>query len=347
VLFAQLVDDPSACTEEFPTVELQKAERDRLHNLIERLVPWEASTNEMILTEARYEIARSVARGRGETLPLRAQMKPQAIIDYLQTNAPPVYDPFSGGGSIPLEAQRLGLKAIGSDLNPVAVLIGKALIEFPPKFAGRKPVNSEVNELHQWKGAQGLADDVRYYGRWMRAEAEKKIGHLYPKAKLKDGKTEATVIAWLWTRTVRSPDPRAKGAHVPLASSFVLSARAGQEAIVKPVVDRAKLTWAFEIDDSPTVNALATAKKGTKAARGANFVCLLTGAAIDDTHIKAEAAAGRMSTALMAIVAEGDRSRVYLAPNDQHVKSATVDAPDVPEVDQPLPEDARAFPIPL
>ena len=188
VLFAQLVDDPSACPEEFPTIALQKAERDRLHNLIERLVPWEASTNEMILTEARYEIARSVARGRGETLPPLAQMKPQAIIDYLQTNAPPVYDPFSGGGSIPLEAQRLGLKAMGSDLNPVAVLIGKALIEFPPKFAGRKPVNPEVNELHQWKGAQGLADDVRYYGRWMRAEAEKKIGHLYPKVKLKDGK---------------------------------------------------------------------------------------------------------------------------------------------------------------
>ena len=114
---------------------------------------------------------------------------------------------------------------MGSDLNPVAVLIGKALIEFPPKFAGRKPVNPEVNELHQWKGAQGLADDVRYYGRWMREEAEKKIGHLYPKVRLKDGKTDATVIAWLWARTVPSPDPRAKGAHVPLASSFVLSAK--------------------------------------------------------------------------------------------------------------------------
>jgi putative DNA methylase len=343
VLFAQLVDDPSACPEEFPTVALQKAERDRLHKLIEQLVPWDASTNEMILGEARYEIARSVARGRGETLPPLAQMTPQAIIDYLQTNAPPVYDPFSGGGSIPLEAQRLGLKAMGSDLNPVAVLIGKALIEFPPKFAGCKPVNPEINKLHQWKGAHGLADDVRYYGRWMRAEAEKKIGHLYPKVKLKDGKTDATVIAWLWARTVPSPDPRAKGAHVPLASSFVLSAKVGREVIIKPVVDRTKMTWEFEIDDRPSAEALKAAKNGTKAARGANFTCLLTGAALDDTHVKAEAKAGRMSAALMAIVAVGNGGRVYLAPTPQHVKAAIVNAPDVPEIDQPLPNDPRAF----
>ena len=195
VIFAQLVDDPGSCLAEFPTKAEQDAERTRLHNLIERFVSWDVSTNESVLSEARYEIARSVARGRGEMLPALKEMRPQQIIDYLQTNAPPVYDPFSGGGSIPLEAQRLGLKAIGSDLNPVAVLIGKAMIEFPPKFAGRKPVNPDVNELHQWKGAQGLADDVRYYGRWMRTEAEKKIGHLYPKAKLADGKTDASVVA--------------------------------------------------------------------------------------------------------------------------------------------------------
>jgi putative DNA methylase len=343
VLFAQLVDDPSACTEEFPTKEAQQAERDRLHRLIAALVPWEASKNETILNEARYEIARSVARGRDHKLPPIDQMKPQQIIDYLQKNAPPVCDPFSGGGSIPLEAQRLGLKAIGSDVNPVAVLIGKALIEFPPKFAGRKPVNPEVNELHQWKGAQGLADDVRHYGRWMRAEAEKKIGHLYPKVKLKDGKTDATVIAWLWARTVSSPDPRAKRAHVPLASSFVLASKAGREVIVKPQVDRAKMTWTFEIDDKPSNAAIEAAKKGTKAARGANFVCLLTGAAIDDTHVKSEAMAGRMGAALMAIVAEGNRNRIYLAPTAEHVKAAAVDAPEVPEVDQPLPHDPRAI----
>jgi putative DNA methylase len=343
VLFAQLVDDPSSCPEEFPTVELQKAERDRLHKLIERLVPWEASTNEMILTEARYEIARSVARGLGKTLPPPKQMKPQAIIDYLQINAPPVYDPFSGGGSIPLEAQRLGLQAIGSDINPVAVLIGKALIEIPPKFAGRKPVNPDVNELHQWKGAQGLADDVRYYGRWMRTKAEKKIGNLYPKIKLAGGKTDATVIAWLWARTVPSPDPRAKGAQVPLATSFVMSAKVGKEVIVKPRVDRENMTWAFEIDTKPSAAALKAAKSGTKAARGANFTCLLTGAAIDDTHVKAEAMAGRMGASLMAIVAEGERGRIVLAPTPDHVKAAAVEAPEVPEVDQPLPNDPRAI----
>jgi putative DNA methylase len=342
VLFAQLVDDPSSCPEEFPTKEAQAAERDRLHKIIEAIVPWEASSNETLLNAARYEIARSVARGRGDKLPPIGQMKPQEIIAYLQKHAPPVYDPFCGGGSIPLEAQRLGLRAMGSDLNPVAVLISKALVEFPPKFAGRRPVNPDANELHQWKGAQGLADDVRYYGRWMRAEAEKKIGHLYPKAKLKDGK-EATVIAWLWARTVPSPDPRAKGAHVPLASSFVLSAKAGREVIVKPVVDRTKMEWRFEIEDKPSAEALKAARNGTKAARGANFTCLLTGAAIGDTHIKAEFNAGRASASLLAIVAEGKRGRIYLLPAIDHEKTARVVRPEVPELDQPLPEDARAF----
>ncbi len=181
---------------------------------------------------------------------------------------------------------------MGSDLNPVAVLIGKALIEIPPKFAGRKPVNPDVNELHQWKGAQGLADDVRYYGRWMRDEAEKKIGHLYPKVTLEDGKTQATVIAWLWARTVPSPDPRAKGAHVPLASSFVLSAKEGREVIVKPVVDRA--------NDGVDVRDRRQAERGgieggeewDEVCAGAKFTCLLTGAAIDGTHVKAEARPG-------------------------------------------------------
>jgi putative DNA methylase len=342
VLFAQLVDDPSACPEEFLTKADQDAERGRLHKIIEAIVPWEASNNETILNEARYEIARSVARGRGDKLQPIGQMKPRQIIDYLQENAPPVYDPFSGGGSIPLEAQRLGLKAVGSDLNPVAVLIGKALVEFPPKFAGRKPVNPEVNELHQWKGAQALASDVRYYGHWMRTQAEKKIGHLYPKVKLKDGK-EATVIAWLWARTVPSPDPRARGTQVPLVSSFVVCAKAGKEVIVKPVVDRTEMQWRFDIKERLGKADIETAKKGTKAARGANFVCLLTGTAIDDTHVKSEAMAGRMGAALMAIIAEGQRGRIYLSPTPYHVKAAAVSAPEVPEIDQPLPNDPRNF----
>jgi putative DNA methylase len=342
VLFAQFVDDPDACIDEFPTIELRHEERDRLHRLIERLILWDNSNDEEVLTEARYEIARSLARARSEKLPPMGQMGRQEIIDYLQRHAPTVYDPFAGAGSIPVEAQRLGLKTIGADLNPVAVLIGKALVEFPPKFAGRKPVNPEVNELRQWKGAEGLAEDVRYYGRWMREQADKKLGHLYPPAKLKDGK-EATVVAWLWARTVSSPDPRAKGASVPIASTFVLSSKAGKEVIVKPVVNRTSMQWRFEIDTKPSKADIETAKKGTKAARGANFVCLLTGAAIDDTHVKAEAKAGRMGVALLAVVAESQRGRMYLAPTPAHEKAAAVNAPEVPDIDQPLPNDPRNF----
>jgi putative DNA methylase len=336
MLFAQLVDDPASCPDEFPTKQEQDNERSRLHGLIERLVPWEASSNETILNEARYEIARSVARARGEKLLPIAQLRPEQITNYLQEHAPPIYDPFSGGGSIPLEAQRLGLKAMGSDLNPVAVLIGKALIEFPPKFAGSKPVNPQVNELHQWKGAQGLAEDVRYYGRWMREEAEKKIGHLYPKAKLKNGK-EATVVAWLWARTVASPDPRAKGAQVPLVSSFLLSAKAGSEVVVKPTVDRARMTWKFEIDENPSNADIEAARKGTKTARGANFVCLLTGAVIDDSYTRREFQAKRASEKLMAIVAEGSAGRAYLPPTTEQealARSATPEWRPEEEMDQ-------------
>jgi putative DNA methylase len=282
VLFAQLVDDPSSCLDEFPTREAQEAERDRLHRLITKLVPWDASSKETILNEARYEIARSVARARGLKLPPLGQLGSNEIIDYLQEHAPPVCDPFVGAGSIVIEAQRLGLRARGSDLNPLAVLISKVLVEFPPKFAGRKPVNPEANELLQWKGVRGLADDVRYYGRWMREQAEKRIGHLYPKVPLKAGK-DATVIAWLWARTLPSPDPRAKGTHVPLVSSFVLSSKAGKEVIVKTVVDRERLKWHFEVDDKPSETAVELAKKGTVDRRGG--VCILTGAPIPFTKI--------------------------------------------------------------
>ena len=188
VLFAQFVDDPSGWPEHFPTERDRAKERMRLHQLIERLVPWEASNDEQILNEARFEIARSIAWGRGEEPPSKAD--PEALRKYLLDHAPPVYDPFCGGGSIPLEAQRLGLRAYGSDLNPVAVMISKALVEFPPKFAGLPPVNPEARRAlangGAWndKGAQGLAEDVRYYGRWMRDEAEKRIGHLYPKVRV-------------------------------------------------------------------------------------------------------------------------------------------------------------------
>lgn len=325
VLFAQLVDDPSSWPEKFPTEAEQDVERRRLHKVIARMVPWEASNDEAILNEARWEIARSVAWGLGEEPP--APEDGAAILDYLQTKAPPVYDPFSGGGSIPLEAQRLGLRAYGSDLNPVAVLIGKALVEIPPKFAGLPPVNPEAQkELARghWngKGAAGLAEDVRYYGKWMRDEAERRIGHLFPKAKLPDG-SEATVIAWLWARTVRSPDPAAKGAIVPLVSSFMLSTKEGKKAWVELVIDAsAPNGWRFEVKSGVLSKAEeAKLKEGTKTGRG-SFTCVLTGASISGDYIKGEGAAGRMDARLMAIVAEGTRSRVYLNPRDTHEKIA-------------------------
>jgi putative DNA methylase len=327
VLFAQLVDDPSAWPDRFPTEEDQDVERRRLHKVIESMVPWEASNDDAILSAARWEIARSVAWGLGEEPPPRGDGK--AILQYLQTKAPPVYDPFSGGGSIPLEAQRLGLRACGSDLNPVAVLIGKALVEIPPKYAGLPPVNPEAQaELKRggrWngKGAQGLAEDVRYYGRWMRDQAEKRIGHLYPKAKLPDG-SEATVIAWLWARTVRSPDPAAKSAMVPLVSSFLLSTKEGKKAWVEPVIDPAALDgWRFDVRTGALPkHEEERLKLGTKAGKGQAFTCVLTGSPIERAYIQREGKSGRLKHRLFAIVVDGRRGRSYLSPDSGHERVA-------------------------
>ena len=218
VLFASLVDDPAEHPEQFPTEEEQDRERTRLFKLIEELVKWENSNNEDVLARVRAEIHK-----------------------YTNGNPPPVLDPFAGGGSIPLEAQRLGLESHASDLNPVAVLINKALIEIPPKFAGQSPVNPEAKKTllgGDWNGAHGLADDVRYYGRWIRDEAERRIGHLYPKATLPKeyGGGEATVIAWKWARTVTCSNP-ACSAQMPLTNSWWLSKKKGQETWIEPIVD--------------------------------------------------------------------------------------------------------------
>lgn len=301
VLFAQLVDDPSSNLEEFPTEELQRKERERLHKLIERLVVWENIRDEKLFAEAHAEILKSTGG-----------------------NPPPILDPFAGGGTIPLEAQRLGLEAHASDLNPVAVLINKALIEIPPKFAGKAPVSPDVAKdqlSHPWPAATGLAEDVRRYGQWMRDEAEKRIGHLYPKATLPDG-SQATVIAWIWARTVTCPNP-ACGIAMPLVRSWWLGKRKGKEAYVVPsVIDG---TVRFTIGHDPK-RAPGTDTDGTVGRTGA--VCVGCGTAVELQYVRAESRAHRMGTQLMATVAEGNRARIYLEPTPEQASAATVPRPD-------------------
>jgi putative DNA methylase len=321
VLFASLVDDPSSHPEQFPTKEAQNRERQRLFHIIEKLVKWENTNNEEILSEAREEIMKST-----------------------NGNPPPVYDPFCGGGSIPLEAQRLGLEAYASDLNPVAVLITKALIEIPPKFAGRSPVNPQAQKTFgsksNWKGVAGLAEDVRYYGEWMRKEAEKQIGYLYPKVKLPQGygSGEATVIAWIWTRTVKCPNP-ACGCQMPLVRSFWLSTKKGKEVWVEPIIDREKKTVRFEVK-----NGKGSVPEGTVNRRGATCICCET--PVPFKHIRNEGKAGRMGSQLMAIVAEGKNGRIYLPPNEEHIRIVNEAKPkDAPETE--LPEKALGFRVQL
>lgn len=299
VIWSSLVDDPSSHPEQFPTEEAQQQERERLFGILTRLVKWENSNDEGILAEAKAEIMKST-----------------------NGNPPALLDPFAGGGAIPLEAQRLGLEAHAHDLNPVAVMINKAMIEIPPKFAGRSPVNPEAQRQgaanQGWKGATGLAEDVRYYGEWMKQEAYKRIGHLYPKAKLEDG-SEATVIAWIWARTVKCPNP-ACGCEMPLASSFILSKKKGKEAYIEPNVSGSEITYRVRYgkggDNCP------------KIAQG-KFKCIRCDEGIPKDYPKVESKAGRMGKKLLAIVAEGKNGRVYLSPDAEQIHAA----------DCPMPED--------
>ena len=308
VLFAQLVDDPSARPEEFPTEELQRKERERLHDLIERLVVWENIRDENLLREAHEEILKST-----------------------NGNPPPILDPFAGGGTIPLEAQRLGLVAHASDLNPVAVLINKALIEIPPKFRDQPPVFPGLadSEIRTWKGAEGLAADVRAYGAWMRDEAEKRIGHLYPKATLPDG-TKATIIAWIWARTATCPNP-ACGIEMPLVRSRWLGKKAGKEAYIvldvipepkHPSGQRVTFTVGHGLSDAPSKDDDGTVSGRTGA------VCPACDAIATVSYLRSEGKAGRTGQQLMAVVAEGKRQRMYLASNVEHAAAARVDKPE-------------------
>jgi len=317
VIWASLVDDPSSLPEQFPTEKAQNAERERLFGILSELVKWENSNNEKILSAAKAEIMKST-----------------------DNNPPALFDPFAGGGTIPLEAQRLGLEAHASDLNPVAVMINKAMIEIPPKFAGQPPVNPDARNrtdyTGEWKGAQGLAEDVRYYGEWMKKKAFERIGHLYPKVKDEHGH-EHTVIAWIWARTVKCPNP-ACGCDMPLVSSFVLTKIKGKEAYIKPVVEKECIT--YEVKEGKEAPA------PSKLARGAKFKCIKCGEAASPEHIKDESTSGRIGAVLMAVVAEGKKGRIYLSPDDIHINVAVVEKPDDFPTGE-LSEDRRAIWAPL
>ena len=325
VIFAQMVDDPSAHPDLFPTEADQEKERERLFRLIEELVKWENTTNEKVLEQARTEIRKSWRRTCADHAD-----HPRVAELFDPDMLPAFHDPFAGGGALPLEAQRLGLEAHASDLNPVAVLINKAMIEIPPKFAGQSPVNPASREERslierEWKGAQGLAEDVRYYGQWMRDEAERRIGHLYPQIEITEEMVrerpdlerykgrKLTVIAWLWARTVRSPNPAFADVEVPLASTFMLSTKKGKEAYVEPVIEGRGYRFAVKVGTPEDAEA---AKAGTKLSQG-SFRCLFSDVPIRYEYINDEANAGRMKERLMAIVVAGDRSRVYLSPTSE------------------------------
>ena len=352
VIFAQMVDDPSADPDRFPAKEAQKQERERLFGILKRLVKWENTVNEEVLSEARGEIVRSWRRAcedNGNHPRARELFDPKRL--------PAFHDPFAGGGALPLEAQRLGLEAHASDLNPVAVLINKAMIEIPPKFADGSPVNPDSRSgkqlvERQWTGARGLAADVRYYGQWMRDEAQRRIGHLYPKVKVTSTMVQErpdlkqyegrklTVIAWLWARTVRSPNPAFADVEVPLASTWMLSTKKGKEAYIEPVIEGHR--YSFSIKSGRPLD-LAECRKGTKSGgSGSEFLCMMSGVPMPFAYLRNEAGAGRMGSRLMAIVAQGDRSRVYLPPTSEMQEIARRAEPrGVP--DTRLPDKALGF----
>lgn len=355
VIFAQLVNDPGYQQGggfKYGKNKKEAAiERKRLFKIIEDLVLWENTTNEEVLERARAEIRRSWR----EVCELNKD-HPQAAELFNPDKLPALHDPFAGGGAIPLEAQRLGLEAYASDLNPVPVLINKAMIEIPPKFAGRPPVSlaakgrkKDLGLDRSWTGATGLGDDVRHYGTWLRNEAAKTIGDLYPLIEITPDMAKErpdlkplvgqklTVISWLWARTVKSSNPAFSHVDVPLASSFIISRKAGKQAYVQPIIEGGAYRFAVKLGTPPP-----EAEKGTKLSRGANFRCLLSDIPMEGDYIKAEGCAGRMGAKMMAIVADGPRGRIYLNPTTQAESIARTAKPTWrPET--PLPDDHRNF----
>lgn len=306
VLFAQLVDDPSSHPEQFPTLKEQKIERERLHNIIERMVAWENTGNKQLFEEAYFEILKST-----------------------DGSPPPVLDPFAGGGTIPLEAQRLGLRAHASDLNPVSVLVNKALIEFPPKFRNHPPVfpNLAASQIRSWNGTEGLSADIRAYGERMREKADAKIGNNYPLATLSDGST-ATVISWIWARTVICPNPQCR-IEMPLVRTWWLGKKKGREAYIVPEIVSDSTSISRKRIEFKIGRNLATAptadNDGTVGRAGA--VCISCGSGVDLKYVRLEGQANRIGSRLMATVAEGNRQRVYCDPTSVHIKAADIPSP--------------------
>jgi len=312
VVFAQLVDDPSSHPDRFPTEDDQHRERKRLFGILERLVPWEASNDDKVLAEVRAEILKS-CNGK----------------------LPTIIDPFGGGGAIPLESARLGLPTVTGDLNPVAVLIQKAMLEIPHRFTNKPPIHPNAKAKQTvWNGAEGLAADVEAYGQWMREEAFKRIGHHYPNVTLDDG-SQATPIAWIWARTVKSPDP-AWPAHVPLVRSWELRRRPGKPSIwIKPTVDHKTKTITYSIQEG------GKPQEGTIGRKGG--VCLATGTAMPFTYIRERAKAGEMKESLIAVVAEGASGRKYVSGS---LTSPTVlPGFEIPSFGE-LPKNPRDFKTP-
>ena len=324
VIFASMVDDPGDCPVDFPTEAEQRAERYRLHRIIEQLVVWKNIDDEGLIAEARWEIARSVARARGEAAP--DLHDPAAVLRYLENSAVPLYDPFCGRGSIPIEGQRLGLRTTGTDLNPIAVLITKALIELPPRFQHRSPVNPDSDPMGMtvgrgqharrvgWRGSAGLADDIQWYGRWMREEANRRIGHLYPRGKLSGGNL-ATVTAWLWARTIPCSNPACRAA-MPLLSTFRLSSKKGHRHWIRPTIDTLAKTAAFVIQDTDD----GVPDLGTVNDSGAS--CIVCGNTSGLDYVRSQAAAGAMGEQMTAIVADYNGTRLFLPSTPEQVRAA-------------------------
>jgi len=321
VIWSSLVDDPSSHPELFPTEEEQNKERQRLFRILEDLVVWENSNNEAVLNLAKAE-----------------------ILKYTNGNPPALLDPFAGGGTIPLEGQRLGLSVRAHDLNPVAVLINKAMIEIPPVFCGKPAINPESRCRlgNAWNGINGLIEDVQYYGEWIRNEAYKRIGHSYPQVSvpLSQGGGKTNVVAWIWAHTVKCPNP-ACGCEMPLANGFTLSKKKGNEAYVEPVFDfeNKRITYTVRLGGKKPANE-------PKLARGANFKCIMCGEATTPEYIKEESCAGHLGTTMIGIIGEGTKRRVFVSPDAEQVLAAKVEKPE----DYPtgrLSDDRRALWTPI